>query len=474
MRRRQFICVAAVGAAVVGAGCGGDSAAEKTEPPNEGSRAAWVYGHDYASPFELAAPGRNPRRRGVNSGRHSVGRTVETVAADRSVVHLAGRLFERQNPDADRDSASTAVGAVEGRERWRTEFDSDRFDSGVEGVVDIGDGAVVGFDQAESVGGGGFTGDTPGRTPELARFDTDGELSYTVTASTLEPEPDASFAAAADTVFVSNGRLNEEPVVAGYDLTTGERRFRDRPATVAATTETTAFLVRPGAGDTVVARRGSDGGVRWEQSVGRVRGLAVGPEQVYLASASEGESRLHAFDRATGANRWSVQPDLSPAVGPVVVGGAVVVAGRTVSVYGRDGTELGPDPENARSPAVYDRVRANDSHVLLTTRPDRPQRQTVVLDRQTWTVNRTTETFVPVIGAVDESFYIVSDTRRTRGRENSTDTRIRRVTGAGLDPLAEVWVHGTLRSVDGDRLYTLLQTTDTALGGLYAYDLPSE
>jgi hypothetical protein len=446
------------------------SAWSESGPP---SRAAWVYGHDYAFPFGLAAPGRDPRRRGIDSGRRSIGRTVETVTADRSVVHLAGQLYERQNPDADLDHAVTAVAAADGANRWRTEFDGDRFDSSVEGVVDAGGGAVVGFDQAESVGGGGFGGDTPGRTPEVARFDADGELAYTMAASALEPEPDASFAAAAATVFVSNGRLDEDPVVAGYDVATGERRFLDRPATVAATTETTAFLVRPGESDTLVARRGSDGAVRWEQSVGRVHDLAVGPDRVYVVGVSGGGTRLHAFDRAVGANRWSVQPDVDPNVGPVVLDDAVLVAGRTVSVYGRDGAELGPVSEDARSPTAYDRVRTNDDHVLLTTRPDRTQRRTVAIDRQTWAVSWTTETFVPIIGAADESFYVVSGTRQTQGREeNGNDTRIRRVAGADRDTIDEFWVHGGPRSVDGDRLYTLLQTTDTALDGLYAYDLP--
>lgn len=471
MRRRQFIRVAAVGAAVATAGCGDDS--DRTAPPNEGSRAAWVHEHDYARPFSLAAPGGYPRRRSVDSGRRSVGRFVETTTADRSVVYFAGQLFERQHPDADLNNAVTAVAAADGTERWRVEFDGTRFPS-VEAVVGAGDGAVVGFGQAASLGGGGFSGDTPGLTPRLARFDADGEMTYRVAASALEPEPETSFAAAGATVFVSNGRLDEDPAVAGYDIATGERRFLDRPAAVAATTETTALLVRPGADDTLVARRGSDGAVRWEQSVGRVHDLAVGPDRVYVVSVPEDGTRLHAFDRASGANRWSAQLDADPNVGPVALDDAVLVAGRTVSVYGLDGTELGPAPEDARSPTAYDRIRANDTHVFLTTRPDRSQRRTVALNRQTWAVSWTTETFVPIIAAADESFYVASGTRQTQGRDEvGRDTRIQRVAGADMDPLEEFWVHGGLRSVDGDRLYTLLQNTDTAMGGLYAYELPS-
>lgn len=474
MRRRQFICMAAVGAAVVTAGCGDDSAADKTEPPNEGSRAAWVYAHDYTAPLGFVAPGRNPQRRGIDSGRRSIGQTIENVAVDRSTAHLAGQLYERQHSDADFDNAVTAVTAADGTERWRTEFDGDRFESGVEEVVDTGDGAVVGFGQEKTVSGGGFAGDTPGQTPELARFDADGALTHTVTASALEPEPDASFAAAADTVLVSNGRLDEDPVAVGYDLTTGKRRFLNRAAAVAATTETTAFLIRAGDGDTLIARSGSDDDVLWKQSVGIIRDIAVGPEQVYVLSDAGGETRLQAFDRATGANRWAVQPDANASLGPVILSDGVLVAGRTVSVYDRDGAELGPVPEDARSPTAYDRVRANDNHVFLTTRPDLSQRRTIALDQQTWAVDWSIEESVPIISATDESFYAVSDIRRTRGREgDSTDTRIRRVAGADLDPLEEFWVHGSPRSVDGDRLYTLLQATDTALGGIYAYDLPS-
>jgi outer membrane protein assembly factor BamB len=145
-----------------------------------------------------------------------------------------------------------------------------------------------------------------------------------------------------DRVYVSTAAE-----VVALDLSSGERRWARRLGGPVNDVLASGERVFVGSDDKYFyAIDGADGTVLWRwRTGGAVYGRPVSDGvRVYFVSS---DNVLRGLDRWNGAQRWKRMLPLRPLTGPVIVGGALLVAGTGSTVYAyaaRDGSPLGELP----------------------------------------------------------------------------------------------------------------------------------
>lgn len=139
-------------------------------------------------------------------------------------------------------------------------------------------------------------------------------------------------------VLIAAAAQNPPPQTPAPPKTTFERQWNhtiEAPGQLAiAVSPQRVFITDDGTG--VEARAVTDGTLAWQAELPSDLAVAVGGDQVYVASAGQ----IHALDEATGRVRWA-RPLGAPAVALTMHGsGALTAAGYSVEAWSTDGTSL--------------------------------------------------------------------------------------------------------------------------------------
>lgn len=436
MRRRRFIGAVGAGAAAV-AGC---LSPDLEDPPEPGEQAAWRWVHE----FEV----------------------LEAVTVAHGQIYTADGSGNQWV--GGRENAVVAVDPSSGTERWRIPVDWVQ-------ALEADSGGVYTFADESA------TDLTDGEVPHIGRIDQNGSVVWHRDDTEFAPEPDARFAASPAALLVYNKRLIGSLV--GYKKETGERRWEqvwnanDFDLDLVGFTDQRVYT-RPSQ-DTLRARDAAEGTIQWEQDVDPERfgaESAARADRVYMLDDRDQGHVISGWDAASGEQRWSAhRTELSfnneaPTMEKLVpLENGILVAGTPPVVYTRDGAvrwESSVEGEIAG-------VMIGAEHVFIQFDNDSGEGVTTELlafnpeaDAIAWT--RQFGKSLALWHAAEGFCYLVQDeedpdSNRTEDEVFELDAR---------DGGTTTWrgvVLGSPVAAEGRDLYTEIEPTDQARGGLYAY-----